>query len=285
MGSTVGAMRDPIFYRWHGYVHSKFTEYKTNLNRISPYSDTDLGFPDVQVVSATVQSEGGAPNTFYTYREMASVMLNSLDSNSPGTRMSVQYMRLNHRPFTWQITINSDLPARTPAIVRVFMMPASGAGNSAIIHMDHFYVDLDPGTNSVIREELEAPHLSKSRWSLSQLQDNLMNGQVNRRDFSWGGCGWPRHLNVPRGMEGGMEWNLVVMVSRVLPQDMSRLGEWRRNSNLAWSYCGVNWGNVPDSRPMGFPVDRVRDYRDIVNMARGRDNWAVSQVTITHGSS
>ena len=226
-------------------------------------------------------------NTFYTYREMASVMLNSLDSNSPGTRMSVQYMRLNHRPFTWQITINSDLPARTPAIVRVFMMPASGAGNSAIIHMDHFYVDLDPGTNSVIREELEAPHLSKSRWSLSQLQDNLMNGQVNRRDFSWGGCGWPRHLNVPRGMEGGMEWNLVVMVSRVLPQDMSRLGEWRRNSNLAWSYCGVNWGNVPDSRPMGFPADRVRDYADIVNMAtaRGRDNWAVSQVTITHGSS
>ena len=232
MESTVGAMRDQIFYHWHGYVLSIFSEYKNNLNRLTPYSDAELSFSGVRVVSATVQSQGGEPNTFYTYREMANVRLNSLDSTSPASRISVQYMRMNHRPFNWIIVIHSNFNVRIPAIVRVFMMPTGGTDNRATIHMDHFYMELDPGTSEVAREELDAPYLSKSSWSLEHLQDNLMNGQVNRGDFSWGGCGWARHLNVPRGMEIGMDWNLVVMVSRVSSQDMSRVEEQRRIMDL-----------------------------------------------------
>jgi len=284
MGSTVGGMRDPIFYRWHGYVDSMFRQYKNRLTDSAPYSDEDLGFPGVRVVSAVVQSQGGVPNTFYTYSELSSVRLNSLSSTSPGSRMTVQYMRMNHRPFQWNIVIDSELSNQVPAIVRIFMMPVGQeAANRATIHMDHFHVFLEPGTNEVTRMELEAPHLSKSRWSLRELQDNLMNGQVNCGDFSWGGCGWPRHLNIPRGTGEGMDWTLVVMVSRVLPQDRGSLREWERNRELAWSYCGVRRGLVPDSRPLGFPVDR--DFGVIDRLAGGRENWDISQVTIVHGES
>ena len=108
------------------------------------------------------------------------------------------------------------------------------------IHMDHFFLESSPGIKNVRRDELLTLHLSKSRWSLSQLQDSLMNGQIAQSDFSWGGCGWPRHLNVPRGMEEGMQWSLVVMVSRVLPQDMVRLGNWRRNKCLT-AVSGMGW--------------------------------------------
>jgi len=282
MGSSGGAMRDPIFYRWHAYVQSMFQLYKNTLIERAPYTDTELSFPGVRVESCSVQPDYGELDTFYTYREMASVRLDSLDNPSPGSSMSIQYMRLNHRPFHWNLVIHSDQPERTHAIVRIFMMPTmDGVGNRATIHMDHFYIELTPGTNEIRREELEASHLSKSRWSLNQLQDHLLNGQVNRADFTWGGCGWPRHLNIPRGTEEGMSWTLVVMVSKVLPQDISSLESWKANSNLAWSYCGVREGLVPDSRPMGFPVDR--DFRNINTLAMGRDNWHIKQVIIRHG--
>merc|ERR1719508_291308 len=281
MGSPIAAMRDPVFFRWHGFVESVFKDYK---NRMGRYSEVDLGFPGIDVVNATVQPQRGAPNTFYTYREMASVNLNSLDSTSPGSRMSLQYSRMNHRPFTWNIVVNNNLRVSRPAIVRIFMMPRGGASNRATIHMDHFYTNLNPGVNQISRDELEAPHLSKSRWSLSQLQSNLMNGQVGRGQFSWGGCGWPRHLNIPRGMEGrGMEWTMVVMVSQVLAADVSRIASWNANRNIAWSYCGVSTGVVPDSRPLGFPTDR--DFGNINNLVGNRDNWAVVPVSIVHGTS
>jgi len=287
MGSTVASMRDPIFYRWHGYIERKFRDYKSIVASSNPYTDRELSFPGVRVVSSHVVPERGDQDIFYTYRDMASVRLNSLDQSGPGNRMTVQYRRLNHIPFRWNIVIQSELPRPTPAIVRIFMMP-TGEGaqnrvrvqNRATIHMDHFLVELNPGINQLSRDELEAPHLSKSRWSLNELQDRLMNGQLGQTDFSWGGCGWPRHLNVPRGTEEGMPWTLVVMVSRVLDQDIRRLDDWRRNNHLAWSYCGVRGGLVPDSRPMGFPVDR--DFEDINMLAGGRGNWNIKQVTIRH---
>merc|ERR1719431_841233 len=188
---------------------------------------------------------------------------------------------MNHRPFRWNIVIESDLQETTPAIVRVFMLPIMEEHtNKATIHMDHFYLDLSPGITEVTREELDAPHLSKSRWSLNQLQNTLMAGQMSQRDFTWGRCGWPRHLNIPRGTEDGMPWTLVVMGSKVLPQDRTRLRDWTNNNHLAWSYCGVRGGIVPDIRPMGFPVDR--DFTDIDTLAGDRENWDVKEVIIRH---
>ena len=281
MGSTVSSMRDPIFYRWHGYIQRKFRDYKDIVAMSNPYTDMELSFPGVKVVSINVVPERGDLDIFYTYRDMSFVRLNSLDQNGPGDRVTVQYMRMNHIPFRWNIVIQSELSEPTPAIVRIFMMPTKeGVQNRATIHMDHFFVELHPGSNNVGRDELEAPHLSKSRWSLVELQDRLINGQLGQTDFSWGGCGWPRHLNIPRGTEEGMPWTLVVMVSKVLDQDIERLDDWRRNDNLAWSYCGVRRGLVPDSRPMGFPVDR--DFDDIHMLAMGRENWGIKQVTILH---
>jgi len=150
-----------------------------------------------------------------------------------------------------------------------------------IIQMDHFYMNLNPGENLVTRTEFDAPHMSKSRWSLGHLQDNLMAGQVNREEFSWGGCGRPRHLNIPRGTESGMDWYLVVVVTKVLPEDLSRLSAWEANSQLAWSYCGVTTGQVPDSRPLGFPFD-IETEMSVLTEGYRMANWAVVPVKIVH---
>jgi len=282
MESAETALRDPIFFRWHGYIREVFNEYK---NMLGPYEDEDLSFDNIRVIDTKVLSEGSSAeiNTFYTYREMVAVDVNSLNYTTRLTntsRMSIQYMRLNHRPFMWDIEICNDLNITTPAVVRIFMMPIGEEGREiATILMDHFYVILDPGTNKIKRDEMEAPHLSRSRWSLTELQDGLMNGQVDSQDFSMGGCGWPRHLNVPRGKEAGMPWTLVVMVSKVLEQDLQSWEEWVSNDHLAWSYCGVTGGVAPDSRPMGFPLDRNRN---ISSLSKERSNWLIGPVTIQH---
>ena len=160
------------------------------------------------------------------------------------------------------------------------MMPGGDYSGRVTLHMDHFYFNLQPGRNNVTRDEMDAPHLSQSRWSLSGLQDSLMNGQMNRRDFSWGGCGWPRHLNVPRGTTGrGMAWTVVAMVSPVLPQDRSRVNQWIRSQGTAWSYCGVRGGLVPDSRPLGFPFDRSSNIQRLMG---SKSNWFLLPVQIIH---
>ena len=39
MGDTTTAMRDPIFYRWHGFVDSLFGEFKYSL---TPYTQQQV---------------------------------------------------------------------------------------------------------------------------------------------------------------------------------------------------------------------------------------------------
>ena len=280
MSSNVAAMRDPIFYRWHGYVQTLFLEYKDNLKRKHPYSEIELSFPGIRVHSAFVQPAHGNNNTFYTCKETAEVKIDSLEGTSPGSRISLQYRRLNHRPFTWNFVVYNELSDPVTSVIRVFMLPRNGDIRTTI-HMDIFYRELIPGRNEIKREELDAPHLSKSRWSLMQLQDLLLNGQVDQQTFSWGGCGWPRHLNIPRGTERGMHWELVVMVSKQLSVDKSKVRNWHKNRNYAWSYCGMQSGKVPDSRPMGFPVDR--SFRRVRDLSRHRSNWLVSPIRIFHG--
>ena len=282
MGSTLVAMRDPIFFRWHGFIQSIFQQYKDNLNhnRRYRYDENDLGFPGVSVQTASVLPVFGSNDTFYTCMEFTDIRVDSLDGTSPGTRMSVQYRRLDHRPFTYNYVIRNDNRDPVDTVIRVFMIPRGGNIRTTI-QMDLFYQELQPGLNYIRREELDAPHLSKSRWSLHQLQSRLLNGQVSQMDFSWGGCGWPRHLNIPRGSERGMEWQLVVMVSQVLDNDLRRIRNWSDNQNLAWSYCGVRWGSVPDSRPMGFPFDR--SFISITSLAARRSNWLIKPVVIRHG--
>ena len=301
MSEPMVAMRDTVFFRWHAYVDGLFKEYKNWLPR---YSEADLSFPGLSGLAVTAVPDWGDNNTFYTYRwdgvelnlnlyvlhllksfcrESASVGLDSLDGTRMGTRFDLNYDRLNHRPFNWVFELNSTLLYATHSVVRLFLQPPGSAGmNRATFQLDHFYHHLQPGRNVFTRPELSAPHLSKSRWSLAELQEGLMSGQLDWQQFSWGGCGWPRHLNIPRGRPGGMAWQLVAVVSSLLPADLSRLANWRANSQVAWSFCGARWGAVPDSRPLGFPLDRDPPAGDVSSLAAGRPNWLILPVTITH---
>eukprot|EP00088_Acartia_fossae_P045480 TRINITY_DN489_c0_g2_i1.p1 TRINITY_DN489_c0_g2~~TRINITY_DN489_c0_g2_i1.p1 ORF type:complete len:894 (-),score=28.05 TRINITY_DN489_c0_g2_i1:51-2426(-) len=262
MGNPNGAVRDPLFFRWHKVIDDIHQEYK---NILPAYGDEELDFPGVQIISASVESErGNGANNLYTYMDTTTVRLQSLDLQATdGSSVNIAYDRLNHIPFSYHININSRV--ETQGILRIFLIPAGLRLPShtditqVAIEMDRFLIFLNPGSNYFNRHSSRSPFVSKSALPLIDLQERLLMGQISEEQFNWSGCGWPESMVLPRGREGGMRFRLYIMVSQLLPGDSALTANWERMQFTSWSWCGVrrNEGDVPDSRPMGFPLDRA----------------------------
>ena len=165
-----------------------------------------------------------------------------------------------------------------------------------MLELDQWLASVGPGQTMESRWEGQAPHLSKRQGqSLQALQRSLLQGQVapppppfrphgpvqvSRRMFNWAGCGWPLHLNIPSGRAGGMAWRLVVVASPVLARDRGRVRDWQRADRVSWSYCGVQEGRVPDSRPLGFPLDRPSSRSSLDSLASSHPNIFLQEVNI-----
>jgi len=262
MGQPNGAVRDPLFFRWHKLIDDIHQEYK---NGLPAYGDQELDFAGVEITAAHVQSERGAgSNNLYTYMDSSTVRLQSIDLQATdGSSVNIAYDRLNHIPFTYHVNIRSA--TETQGILRFFLIPAGIRLPShtditqVAIEMDRFLIFMNPGDNYFSRHSSSSPFVSKSSMPLVELQERLLLGQITEEQFNWSGCGWPQTLTLPRGREGGMGFRLYTMVSQVLPDDSALTANWERMQYTSWSWCGVrrNEGDVPDSRPMGFPLDRA----------------------------
>merc|ERR1712013_965371 len=108
-------------------------------------------------------------------------------------------------------------------------------------------------------------------------------GRISRQTFNWAGCGWPISLNIPTGSVGGSSWQLVVVASPLKPHDVSNVQQWDRAGRVSWSYCGVDRGQVPDSRPLGFPFDRPSTAARLQDLVELHSNIAATSVTIYRG--
>jgi len=97
------------------------------------------------------------------------------------------------------------------------------------------------------------------------------------------GCGWPRHMLIPKGTQRGLPFDLFVMITNgwedyVAP---SRTSTTQNECSPAPIYCGRLNDTYPDARPMGYPFDRlpannIRTLDDYIRTAR---NMAYTQVT------
>jgi len=295
MNSPNVAMRDPLFGQWHKFVDDVFQEYK---NKLGHYQDSDLDFPGVSVTSLTLQSvTPQAPNSLTTFLDhRATVQLNSLDLTRAGSSsVMIRYSRLDHVAFTYSITVASSLPL-TRGMIRIFLIPADVAISPEVditqlaIEMDRFQVSLTQGLNTISRSSSESSFVAKSRDSLYELQRRLMQGTITEDQFNWAGCGWPKEMTLPRGSEYGKPFRVFLVLSPLLQSDAAHTSpDWRGLEQQSWSWCGVrkDKGGMPDSRPMGFPLDRPPPggtWRGLIYRGDGsrRINMAVTNVNITY---
>jgi len=233
------------------------------------------------VTGARIRSSNQPDNVLLTGMVRDTVAMSSLVRGTRGNQnLQVTYNRMDHVPYTLEVTVNARMA--TSSIVRVFLVSSSQP--SIAIEMDKWLARLTPGENRIIRREEDAPHVSRRpTQSLRGLQRLLVTGRMSQHMFNWAGCGWPISLNIPTGSVEGSAWQLLVIASPLMPNDLQSVQQWERAGRVSWSYCGVLRGQVPDSRPLGFPMDRPSTGTRLGVLVNQHSNIVVTPITIIRG--
>ncbi|XP_037029740.1 phenoloxidase 2 [Bradysia coprophila] len=262
MGDSATAMRDPIFYRWHAYVDDIFQEHKESL---TPYTTTQLDYPGVQITGVTVQNESGETGNFQTFWQQSDVDFSRGMDFVPRGSVFARFTHLQHTPFTYRIQVNSSSSAQVFGTCRIFLAPKFDERGQAMLfrdqrllmtEMDKFTVALNPGPNTIPRRSTDSSVTIPFERTFRNLDQSRPNaGTTEEAEFNFCGCGWPQHMLVPKGLPGGLQCELFVMISDYeqdrVDQDFVGI------CNDAASFCGVRDRLYPDQRPMGFPFDRL----------------------------
>lgn len=143
------------------------------------------------------------------------------------------------------------------------------------------YYIVNPGQNVIRRRSDESAVTIPFERTFRNLDQNRPNtGTTESASFDFCGCGWPQHMLVPKGLPGGLQCQLFVMLSNYEDDrvDQDLVG----TCNDAASFCGVRDRLYPDRRPMGYPFDRLpRAGADRLGSFL-LPNMNVSDVTIQH---
>lgn len=112
-----------------------------------------------------------------------------------------------------------------------------------------------PGQNTISRRSVESTVTIPYEQTFRKIErTGLVEGSDQEAAYNICGCGWPQHMLIPKGMPGGMRFDLFAMISDYeideVPQDLG--GQCKE----AASYCGIRDKLYPDKRAMGFPFDR-----------------------------
>ncbi|EDV36953.2 uncharacterized protein Dana_GF13216 [Drosophila ananassae] len=264
MGDVTTAMRDPIFYRWHGFINTVFTKFKSLLN---PYNAAQLGFEGVSVdyIEARIGKKGTTPNVLATYWQNSTVDLTAGLDFSSATNVLASFSHLQNAPFTYTFNVTNNGAKRT-GTCRIFLCPKVDERNMALrledqrqmaIEMDKFTVDLVPGVNTIRRQSTESSVAIPFERSFRPVGANYQPQAADElARFRFCGCGWPQHLLLPKGTTQGMVFDLFVMISDYSQDSVEQPNTPNDACSTAYSFCGLKDKLYPDRRAMGFPFDR-----------------------------
>ncbi|KAG5332240.1 HEXA protein, partial [Acromyrmex heyeri] len=241
-------LRDPMFYGIQKNIATHWMRYK---ERLPSYTHEELLFPGVTIESVTVDKL----LTFFDHFE--SMLNNAVSVRSHKEAQSLlikaRHSRLNHKPFTYHITINSDKNVR--AVIRTFLAPKYDVHGHELdisenymnfFEMDQWHVDLKPGTNKIERNSYESIYVVPDEVPSEILYKKVMKTIEGGETFTYPGqiYGFPDRLILPKGKKEGMPFKLFVCVSYF-------------DETRAIKVDSPIWGpRVMDSLPLGYPLDR-----------------------------
>lgn len=137
MGDVTTAMRDPIFYRWHGFIDGLFRRHK---NRLTPYNPAQhFAFNGVTVdsVRMQMQSQRNVPaNTVLTFWQRAELNLGAgLDFSNQGN-VFASFSHLQHAPFSYQIEVTNSGNTARQGTCRIFLGPRNDERGTTLSFRD-----------------------------------------------------------------------------------------------------------------------------------------------------
>lgn len=149
MGDVTTAMRDPVFYRWHGFIDTIFNRHK---ERLDPYSAEELEYKGVVItkLEVRIQSQRATPNTLLTYMEKSDVNLAAGLDFGPKGNIYATFTHLQHAPFEYVIDVTNSNNKPKKGTCRIFLCPKSDERGTPLslndqrqlaIEMDKFTVN------------------------------------------------------------------------------------------------------------------------------------------------
>nr|WGN96261.1 setae polypeptide [Ochrogaster lunifer] len=238
------SMRDPAFYQLYQRIIDYLIDFKEYLE---PYTYEELHFVGVKINDVKVDKM----ETYFDYYDFNATKSVYFNLEEMKSERSYDYIvrqpRLNHKPFSVEIDVKSDVAS--DAVFKVFMGPKYDSNGFPIsleqdwmkfVELDWFIHKLVPGENKIVRKSDEFIFFKDDSVPIEQIYKLLEQGKVPH-DMSETPYNIPRRLMLPKGTKGGFPFQLFVFV---------------------YPYNGVNkqenvFSNyLLENKAFGFPFDR-----------------------------
>jgi hypothetical protein len=271
-------MRDPVFYQIYKRIIHFYYQFKDHLPH---YTYEELNFPGVKIEDVQVDK-------LVTYFDKFDVDITNVIDVQPEpyvegkytkdseieykpdeVLIKARYTRLNHKPFTYKMTVNSE--KATKGVIRVFIGPklnVYGAeyhlpeNRENFFELDQFVYDFVAGKNVITRNSVDFYGFVHDRTTYYELYKKVMLAVTGTEkfplDLSEAHCGFPARLMLPKGKKGGYPYQLFFMVSEFHAPTTPQFTGYDQVVS-----CGVGSGaRFIDALPLGYPFDREIDEKD-----------------------
>ncbi|GLV39511.1 Larval serum protein 1 alpha [Carabus blaptoides fortunei] len=254
------ALRDPIFYQFYKRITYYFLKYKSHLPH---YTYKQLNYPGVTIDSVNVDKLV----TFFDKFEFDitnALYVNEEEYVKDDFQVWARQYRLNYKPFTYKINVNSD--KNTDVVFRVFLGPKYDEQGHEIplnenrinfVEFDKFVYTLKTGMNVVERNSREGETV-KDRTTYRALYQHVMSALKGQEEFhldmTEAHNGFPNRFILPMGKVSGQVYQFYVYVS---PYQTSH----EKPTFDKIISAGVGSGTrYVDDLPFGYPFDRQIKY-------------------------
>ncbi len=307
MASTVVAIRDPIFWRWHKHIDNLAASWQDDQTP-NPLDDQ----PEVLVRNGIVHDTGSTPTPWVS----PDIILVNTDALPPGqdpvelgeslfggsswdldagavsgpgaeaitNQLTTMMMPrdtpddpttfLSHIPFGYYFRVENLSTQDKDITLRIFIAPSSIASDRrGWIEMDKFHTVIPAATRKVIfRGDTESSVVKKPA---ERSPGEVTTPGSSADENGYCDCGWPWTLLLPRGHALGMEFNLVAVCT---DWNLDRVAEPDHCGSM--SFCGA-LDRYPDQRDMGYPFNRPFD-QPIENVFASLPGCGGRRFTIRH---
>jgi hypothetical protein len=267
-------LRDPLFYQFYKNLLQSYWKF---MSHIPKYTEAELSFKGVKINNVKFDKI----ETFFEHFDID--ITNVLDHEQSEITKKVeeikevnfkpdeylvkaQTVRLNHKPFTYKINVQSD--AAQKASIRVFIGPKYDNFGTHIdfdenrknfVVLDVFYTNLVAGENVITRGCDESKFYVGDRTTYLELYKRVVAGRSGEKpwtaDLYKHVCNRPRHLMFPKGKKGGMTYQLYFIINPYIESATKPFSTFDPRYS-----CGIGSGSrYFETRTMLFPLDRDID--------------------------
>ncbi|XP_043280053.1 arylphorin subunit alpha-like [Venturia canescens] len=261
-------LRDPAFYRLYKRIVQYYFRYKA---RFEPYTKEEIIYPGLKIESVAVDKLLTYFDDFDATISNGLLVANQKEAETFSVK--VRQERLNHKPFTVHIGINSDKAQKVT--FKLFLGPKyDGRWNSLdfsksykyFYEIDNWIADLTAGENKIERSSNDffftIPDDVSSEIYYKQVESALASGENFKYEERI--YGFPRRLILPKGRRAGSPYQLFVYAVPVAGEPVH--------------YESRIWGSYHfDRKSFGFPLDRPIEYSNFIG-----PNVFFKDVTIYH---